>query len=153
MTSALEHIRCRDRKHVSESMLGEVSPDRGVALSRQATGFTDHRNLRHKTSALRIHSHKHHTRSDITARMAVHILDDYYLAITLLITIAYQLFFFAWAWAFKFDKVRLLVALALYQTNARSSSRMLSMYSLSVCSANEAEAISPGARTLSSWRF
>lgn len=85
--------------------------------------------------------------------MAVHILDDYYLAITLLITIAYQLFFFAWAWAFKFDKVRLLVALALYQTNARSSSRMLSMYSLSVCSANEAEAISPGARTLSSWRF
>lgn len=37
--------------------------------------------------------------------MAVHILDDYYLAITLLITIAYQLFFFAWAWAFKFDKV------------------------------------------------
>lgn len=36
----------------------------------------------------------------------VHVLDGYYLAITLLITIGYQLFFFAWAWAFKFDKVR-----------------------------------------------
>lgn len=32
-------------------------------------------------------------------------LDDYYLAITLLITIGYQLSFFAIAWTFKFDKV------------------------------------------------
>ena len=37
--------------------------------------------------------------------MAVHVLDDYYLAITLLITIAYQLSFFTIAWTFKFDKV------------------------------------------------
>lgn len=37
--------------------------------------------------------------------MVVHVLDDYYLAITLLITIAYQLFFFSIAWTFKFDKV------------------------------------------------
>lgn len=35
----------------------------------------------------------------------VHVLDDYYLAITLLITIAYQLFFFAIAFTFKFDKL------------------------------------------------
>lgn len=35
----------------------------------------------------------------------VHVLDDYYLAITLLITIGYQLFFFAIAFSFKFDKV------------------------------------------------
>ena len=36
---------------------------------------------------------------------AVHVLDDYYLAITLLITIAYQLFFFSIAFSFKFDKL------------------------------------------------
>lgn len=35
----------------------------------------------------------------------VHVLDDYYLAITLLITIAYQLFFFSIAFTFKFDKL------------------------------------------------
>ena len=35
----------------------------------------------------------------------VHVLDDYYLAITLLITIGYQLFFFAIAFALKFDKL------------------------------------------------
>lgn len=35
----------------------------------------------------------------------VEVLDQFYLAITLLITIAYQLFFFAIAWTFKFDKV------------------------------------------------
>ena len=35
----------------------------------------------------------------------VHVLDDYYLAITFLITVGYQLFFFAIAWTFKFDKV------------------------------------------------
>ncbi|KAI9840962.1 MAG: hypothetical protein M1837_001091 [Sclerophora amabilis] len=35
----------------------------------------------------------------------VHALDDYYLAITLLITIAYQLFFFSIAFTFKFDKL------------------------------------------------
>lgn len=35
----------------------------------------------------------------------VSVLDDYYLAITLLITIGYQLAFFAIAWTFKFDKV------------------------------------------------
>lgn len=37
--------------------------------------------------------------------MAVHVLDDYYLGITLLITIAYQLFFFAIAFSLKFDKL------------------------------------------------
>lgn len=37
--------------------------------------------------------------------MAVHVLDNYYLAITLLITVGYQLAFFAIAWTFKFDKV------------------------------------------------
>lgn len=35
----------------------------------------------------------------------VHALDDYHLAITLLITIAYQLFFFSIAFALKFDKL------------------------------------------------
>ena len=37
--------------------------------------------------------------------MAVRVLDDYYLSITLLITIAYQLFFFAIAFSLKFDKL------------------------------------------------
>jgi len=37
--------------------------------------------------------------------MEVHVLDDYYLAITLLITIGYQLFFFAIAFSLKFDKL------------------------------------------------
>lgn len=37
--------------------------------------------------------------------MEVHVLDNYYLAITLLITIGYQLFFFAIAFSLKFDKV------------------------------------------------
>ncbi|MCJ1310942.1 hypothetical protein MMC25_004610 [Agyrium rufum] len=37
--------------------------------------------------------------------MAVHVLDDFYLAITLLITIGYQLFFFSIAFALKFDKL------------------------------------------------
>lgn len=35
----------------------------------------------------------------------VHALDDYYLTITLLITIAYQLFFFSIAFSLKFDKL------------------------------------------------
>jgi steroid 5-alpha reductase family enzyme len=35
----------------------------------------------------------------------VHVLDNYYLAITFLITVAYQLFFFAIAFSFKFDKL------------------------------------------------
>lgn len=35
----------------------------------------------------------------------VHALDNYYLAITLLITIGYQLFFFAIAFSLKFDKL------------------------------------------------
>lgn len=37
--------------------------------------------------------------------MVVLVLDKYYLTITLLITIAYQLFFFAIAFSFKFDKL------------------------------------------------
>lgn len=37
--------------------------------------------------------------------MVVHVLDDYYLAITLLITIGYQLFFFSIAYSLKFDKL------------------------------------------------
>lgn len=45
-------------------------------------------------------------RSDCPFNMAeVRALDDYYLAITLLITIAYQLFFFAIAFSLKFDKL------------------------------------------------
>ncbi|KAH7076640.1 oxidoreductase-like protein [Paraphoma chrysanthemicola] len=36
---------------------------------------------------------------------AVHVLDDYYLAITFLVTVAYQLFFFAIAFSLKFDKL------------------------------------------------
>lgn len=36
---------------------------------------------------------------------AIHVLDDYYLAITLLTTIAYQLFFFSIAFTLKFDKL------------------------------------------------
>lgn len=35
----------------------------------------------------------------------VHALDNYYLAITLLITIGYQLFFFSIAFSLKFDKL------------------------------------------------
>ncbi|KAI0137732.1 DUF1295-domain-containing protein [Hypoxylon sp. NC0597] len=35
----------------------------------------------------------------------VYVLDDYYLAITLLVTVAYQLFFFSIAFSFKFDKL------------------------------------------------
>jgi hypothetical protein len=45
----------------------------------------------------------------VSARLAnmavVHALDDYYLAITLLITIAYQLFFFSIAFSLQFDKL------------------------------------------------
>ena len=37
--------------------------------------------------------------------MGLHVLDQYYLAITLLITVAYQLFFFAIAFTLKFDKL------------------------------------------------
>ncbi|KDQ06856.1 hypothetical protein BOTBODRAFT_192793 [Botryobasidium botryosum FD-172 SS1] len=37
--------------------------------------------------------------------MATHVLDPYYLAITLLVTVGYQLSGFAIAWTFKFDKV------------------------------------------------
>jgi hypothetical protein len=37
--------------------------------------------------------------------MEVHVLDNYYLAITLLITIGYQLFFFFIAFSLKFDKL------------------------------------------------
>ncbi|KAB8596083.1 hypothetical protein FH972_025792 [Carpinus fangiana] len=37
--------------------------------------------------------------------MGVHVLDNYYLAITLLITVAYQLLFFAIAFSLKFDKL------------------------------------------------
>jgi steroid 5-alpha reductase family enzyme len=36
---------------------------------------------------------------------AVHVLDDYYLAITLLVTVVYQLIGFAIAFSFKFDKL------------------------------------------------
>lgn len=36
---------------------------------------------------------------------AVHVLDNYYLSITLLVTIVYQLFFFSIAFSFKFDKL------------------------------------------------
>lgn len=35
----------------------------------------------------------------------VHALDDYYLAITLLITVGYQLLFFSIAFSLKFDKL------------------------------------------------
>lgn len=35
----------------------------------------------------------------------VHVLDDYYLAITLIITVAYQLIGFAIAFSLKFDKL------------------------------------------------
>lgn len=36
---------------------------------------------------------------------ALHVLDDYYLAITALITVGYQLSFFAIAYTCKFDKL------------------------------------------------
>ncbi|KAK0731326.1 hypothetical protein B0H67DRAFT_478874 [Lasiosphaeris hirsuta] len=39
------------------------------------------------------------------AQTPIHVLDDYYLAITLLITAAYQLAFFSVAFTFKFDKL------------------------------------------------
>ena len=34
-----------------------------------------------------------------------HVLDNYYLGITAIVTVAFQLFFFFIAFAFKFDKV------------------------------------------------
>lgn len=37
--------------------------------------------------------------------MVVHVLDKYYLAITVLVTIAYQLSGFAIAWILQFDKI------------------------------------------------
>jgi steroid 5-alpha reductase family enzyme len=37
--------------------------------------------------------------------MTINVLDKYYLAITFLVTLGYQSFFFAIAWTFKFDKV------------------------------------------------
>lgn len=37
--------------------------------------------------------------------MAVHVLDDYYLSITAIVTVAFQLFFFFIAYALQFDKV------------------------------------------------
>ncbi|KAG8799393.1 hypothetical protein FRC16_005219 [Serendipita sp. 398] len=37
--------------------------------------------------------------------MTVHVLDDYYLAITLLVTVGYQLSGFAIAWTLQFDKI------------------------------------------------
>lgn len=37
--------------------------------------------------------------------MAINVLDRYYLSITLLVTIAYQLFFFSIAWTLHFDKL------------------------------------------------
>lgn len=37
--------------------------------------------------------------------MAAHVLDDYYLGITAIITVGYQLFFFAIAYTCKFDKL------------------------------------------------
>jgi hypothetical protein len=40
-----------------------------------------------------------------TAMGEVQVLDNYYLAITLLITIGYQLFFFSIAFSLKFDKL------------------------------------------------
>lgn len=39
------------------------------------------------------------------AKGTIHVLDDYYLGITALITIGYQLSFFAVAFYFKFDKL------------------------------------------------
>jgi len=45
------------------------------------------------------------TKRNPPAKMEVHVLDNYYLAITLLITIGYQLFFFAIAFSLKFDKL------------------------------------------------
>jgi len=49
--------------------------------------------------------------------MEVHVLDNYYLAITLLITIGYQLFFFAIAFSLKFDKLT-----GIYHPNPTSTS-------------------------------
>lgn len=43
--------------------------------------------------------------SNLFAMTVVHVLDDYYLGITAIITVAYQLFFFAIAFTFKFDKL------------------------------------------------
>jgi hypothetical protein len=36
---------------------------------------------------------------------SIHVLDDYYLAITLIVTVVYQLAFFSVAFSFKFDKL------------------------------------------------
>lgn len=39
------------------------------------------------------------------AMAVAHVLDNYYLGITAIVTVAYQLFFFAIAYSFKFDKL------------------------------------------------
>ncbi|EHK96935.1 hypothetical protein M7I_7335 [Glarea lozoyensis 74030] len=55
--------------------------------------------------------------------MALHVLDNYYLAITLLITVGYQLFFFAIAFSLKFDKLTAIITLSFssvdHELNAR----------------------------------
>lgn len=62
---------------------------------------------------------------------AIHVLDDYYLALTLLVTIAYQLFFFAIAFSLKFDKL----------TDFAGGTNFIVLAILTLaCSANRAEA-------------
>jgi hypothetical protein len=56
----------------------------------------------------------------------IHVLDDYYLAITLLITIGYQLAFFSVAFSFKFDKLTGECGAQQYKQNTRQHSTTLS---------------------------
>lgn len=51
------------------------------------------------------HTHTSHQPNYTNPTMAINVLDRYYLSITLLITIAYQLFFFCIAWTLHFDKL------------------------------------------------
>jgi hypothetical protein len=65
--------------------------------------------------------------------MEVHVLDNYYLAITLLITIGYQLFFFAIAFSLKFDKLTgmYLTGLALETLTNKSQTLLVELTSWS----------------------
>lgn len=84
--------------------------------------------------------------------MAVQVLDDYYLAITLLITIGYQLFFFSIAFSFKFDKLTgMCTKSPNVEKNLSLFARALSLY-LSVCG-NSSACSSPQKRINSNIYF
>lgn len=90
------------RHRLSDLRTGDCARERDC-LPRQAPSRT-------VTTAVLEHSHNRSPRalsqSPRSHAMApTRVLDDYYLAITAIVTVAYQLFFFAIAFALKFDKL------------------------------------------------